>query len=180
MHKVIGCCLVIGSVFVTDAALAQEAEKNKRVVEVHSVDATGVGKSLGTISFQDSAEGLVITPNLTGLPPGERGFHIHENPDCGAGEKDGKAGAALAAGGHYDPHKTGEHKGPSGGGHVGDLPKLMVASDGTADKTMHVKDVKVSDILNRSVMIHAGGDNYSDDPEPLGGGGARIACGVIK
>ncbi|SSP59941.1 Cu/Zn superoxide dismutase [Acinetobacter baumannii] len=29
-------------------------------------------------------------------------------------------------------------------------------------------------------MIHAGGDNYSDSPLPLGGGGARIACGVIK
>jgi len=27
-------------------------------------------------------------------------------------------------------------------------------------------------------MIHAGGDNYSDQPEPLGGGGGRIACGV--
>ncbi|MBF9200908.1 superoxide dismutase, partial [Acinetobacter baumannii] len=24
------------------------------------------------------------------------------------------------------------------------------------------------------------GDNYSDSPLPLGGGGARIACGVIK
>jgi len=29
-------------------------------------------------------------------------------------------------------------------------------------------------------MIHAGGDNMSDKPEPLGGGGARYACGVIK
>jgi superoxide dismutase, Cu-Zn family len=28
-------------------------------------------------------------------------------------------------------------------------------------------------------MIHAGGDNYSDTPAPLDGGGARIACGVI-
>jgi Cu-Zn family superoxide dismutase len=29
-------------------------------------------------------------------------------------------------------------------------------------------------------MIHEGGDNYSDKPKPLGGGGARIACGVVK
>jgi Cu-Zn family superoxide dismutase len=29
-------------------------------------------------------------------------------------------------------------------------------------------------------MIHAGGDTYSDMPAPLGGGGARLACGVIK
>ncbi len=31
-----------------------------------------------------------------------------------------------------------------------------------------------------AIMVHAGGDNYSDDPKPLGGGGDRIACGVIQ
>lgn len=29
-------------------------------------------------------------------------------------------------------------------------------------------------------MIHAGGDNYADQPAPLGGGGPRLACGVIE
>jgi Cu-Zn family superoxide dismutase len=29
-------------------------------------------------------------------------------------------------------------------------------------------------------MVHAGGDNYDDTPAPLGGGGARIACGIVK
>ncbi len=28
-------------------------------------------------------------------------------------------------------------------------------------------------------MLHAGGDNHHDHPEPLGGGGARMACGII-
>jgi Cu-Zn family superoxide dismutase len=28
-------------------------------------------------------------------------------------------------------------------------------------------------------MVHAGGDNHDDHPMPLGGGGARFACGVI-
>jgi Cu-Zn family superoxide dismutase len=36
------------------------------------------------------------------------------------------------------------------------------------------------DVKGRSIVIHAGGDNYSDQPAPLGGGGARIACGVAK
>jgi Cu-Zn family superoxide dismutase len=40
--------------------------------------------------------------------------------------------------------------------------------------------LKVADIKGRSLMIHAGGDNYSDLPVKLGGGGARIACGVIR
>jgi Cu/Zn superoxide dismutase len=38
----------------------------------------------------------------------------------------------------------------------------------------------VAEIRGRSIMVHTGGDNYSDTPAPLGGGGARIACGVIK
>jgi len=40
--------------------------------------------------------------------------------------------------------------------------------------------LKVIDIKGRSLMIHAGGDNYSDMPVSLGGGGARVACGVVK
>jgi Cu-Zn family superoxide dismutase len=40
--------------------------------------------------------------------------------------------------------------------------------------------LKVRDVKNRALMIHAGGDNYSDQPAALGGGGARIACGVAK
>jgi Cu/Zn superoxide dismutase len=38
----------------------------------------------------------------------------------------------------------------------------------------------VADVKGRSIVIHAGGDNYSDQPAPLGGGGARIARGVAK
>jgi Cu-Zn family superoxide dismutase len=37
----------------------------------------------------------------------------------------------------------------------------------------------LKEVRGRSIMIHEGGDNYSDQPKPLGGGGARIACGVI-
>jgi len=39
---------------------------------------------------------------------------------------------------------------------------------------------KLDEVKNRSLMIHVGGDNYADKPEPLGGGGARYACGVIN
>ncbi|NES46128.1 superoxide dismutase family protein, partial [Moorena sp. SIO2C4] len=37
----------------------------------------------------------------------------------------------------------------------------------------------VADLKGHSLIIHAQGDNYSDIPKPLGGGGARVACGVI-
>jgi Cu-Zn family superoxide dismutase len=86
----------------------------------------------------------------------------------------------MAAGGHYDPAKAGKHLGPKGAGHLGDLPALMVAADGTATQPMTVDRLKVADVKGRALMIHAGGDNYSDEPKPLGGGGARVACGVIN
>jgi Cu-Zn family superoxide dismutase len=38
--------------------------------------------------------------------------------------------------------------------------------------------LKLSDIQGRALVIHEGGDNYSDTPEN-GGGKGRIACGVI-
>ena len=53
-------------------------------------------------------------------------------------------------------------------------------SDGMATMPMLAPRLKVSDLKGRSLMIHAGGDNYSDMPAPLGGGGARVACGVAQ
>lgn len=141
---------------------------------------SGPGQEVGTVTFTDDKDGIAIQTNLKALPAGKHGFHVHEKPDCGAVSKDGKTTHAAAAGGHYDPDKTGKHLGPEGGGHKGDLPVLTVADNGTAKVTMHVKGIKAEEFKNRSLMVHEGGDNYSDDPVALGGGGARIACGVIR
>jgi Cu-Zn family superoxide dismutase len=56
---------------------------------------------------------------------------------------------------------------------------LVVDDGGHATKGVVAPHLTVEQIRGRSIMIHAGGDNYSDTPVPLGGGGARIACGVI-
>ncbi|WP_313680471.1 superoxide dismutase family protein, partial [Pantoea vagans] len=37
----------------------------------------------------------------------------------------------------------------------------------------------LKEIKGKALMVHAGGDNHADHPAPLGGGGARYACGVI-
>ena len=147
---------------------------------VHLVSPEGIGNSIGTIQFSDSAKGLIIMTNLKTLPAGPHGFHIHQNPSCEPDIKDGVAGAALKAGGHYDPQQTNQHHSPTGQGHLGDLPLLEVKEDQTSSQTLIAPRLTLADIRNRAVMIHAGGDNYSDNPQPLGGGGARIACGVIQ
>lgn len=166
--------------FVAFASAASAAEKS---IDIMAISASGVGAKIGTILAKDAKQGLVLTPQLTGLAPaGPHGFHLHEKPDCGAGPGANAAPAAgMAAGGHYDPGKTGKHHGPHDkGGHKGDLPPLVVNADGTANLPVIAPQLKVKDLSGKALMIHAGGDNYSDTPAPLGGGGPRIACGVIK
>jgi len=100
---------------------------------------------------------------------------------CEPAMKEGKPSAAEAAGGHLDPQKTGKHEGPEGHGHAGDLPVLMVDKDGKATQAVVSPRLKkLDEVKGKALMIHVGGDNFSDKPEPLGGGGARFACGVIK
>jgi len=150
-------------------------------VDVRKIDANGVGTSVGTLTLEDTSGGLKITPKLTGLPPGPHGFHVHANPDCGPGEQNGQKAAGLAAGGHFDPAKTGKHLGPaSNDGHKGDMPLLTVNADGTATASVVAPHLSVADARGRAIVIHAGSDNYSDQPAPLGGGGARVACGIVK
>jgi len=150
-------------------------------VTVNKIDENGVGAAIGTLTLEDTGAGLKITPALASLPPGPHGFHVHANGSCGPGEQDGRKVAALAAGGHFDPAKSGKHLGPaSSEGHKGDMPVLTVDPDGTAKASVVVPHLTVADAQGHAIVIHAGGDNYADTPAPLGGGGARIACGVVK
>jgi Cu-Zn family superoxide dismutase len=149
--------------------------------EVHRATPSGPGEAIGMVTISDGAQGAVVRTELKGLPPGAHGFHVHEHGSCAHGPANGQNVPAGAAGGHFDPEKTGKHAGPQGDGHLGDLPILQVAADGTATGTLTAPRIKdVSMLRGRTVMIHEGGDNYSDRPEPLGGGGARIACGVLR
>jgi len=145
------------------------------------VSADGTGKMIGSVTITESSGGLVFMPNLTSLPPGVHGFHVHETGSCGTNEKDGKTVAAGAAGGHFDPAASKHHAGPSGDGHLGDLPALVVSDSGAAGTAVTAPRLtKLSEVKGKALMIHAGGDNFSDHPKPLGGGGERIACGVIQ
>lgn len=145
------------------------------------VTAAGTGKMIGVVSISESPNGLVFTPKLTDLPPGPHGYHVHENGSCGVNEKDGKKVAAGAAGSHLDPGGSKQHLGPTGNGHLGDLPPLVVGGDGRATVPVTAPRMKsLAEVKGKALMIHAGGDNYADKPAPLGGGGERIACGVIQ
>lgn len=149
-------------------------------VDMYAVNPQGVGQPIGQVTIEDSHfGGVLITPQLSGLPAGAHGFHLHQMPDCNHAKKEGHFISAGAAQGHYDPEQTNSHAGPYGMGHLGDLPVLVVNKDGTATTPTLAPRLKASDFQGHALMIHAGGDNYSDTPLPLGGGGDRVACGTI-
>ena len=171
--------LIVLACALTAAAGAQAA--NQLQASMTLVGPDGTGKPIGVVTITESKSGLVFTPNLTNLPPGSHGYHVHEMASCGTSEKDGKKVPAGAAGGHYDPTGAKHHAGPSGDGHLGDLPPLVVTDNGGASTAVTAPRLtKLSEVKGKALMIHAGGDNFSDQPKPLGGGGDRIACGVIQ
>jgi Cu-Zn family superoxide dismutase len=149
-------------------------------VTMRAATEQGPGRTAGTVTVTDTAYGALFTPQLKGLTPGLHGFHVHENGQCGPAEKDGKMVPGLAAGGHFDPSGSGRHLGPYADGHLGDLPPLYADSSGMATLPVLAPRLKVADITSRSLMIHAGGDNFSDHPHKLGGGGPRVVCGVVR
>lgn len=161
------------------ALVALPALAEDVTIKFRAINANGIGAEIGKIRAVDTKGGLRIVPRLSGLTPGEHGFHVHQNPSCRNVGADGKKGAGLAAGGHYDPAKAGKHAGPKGEGHLGDLPALVVDAKGEAKKSVLAPKLKVADLWGRAIVIHAGGDNYSDQPAALGGGGARVACATV-
>ncbi len=162
------------------AFIALNAHAATLTVEMVDLSAN---KIVGIIEIQDTEYGAVFTPNLSGLPSqntGLHGFHIHTNPSCEPTNKDGKITLGGAAGSHYDPEKTGKHGHPwTKDNHLGDLPAIYLDKHGKITSPVLAPRLKTSYLEGRSVMIHVGGDNYSDHPHPLGGGGARMICGVI-
>lgn len=141
------------------------------IVKVEVYLTTDPSTKIGEITFNDSQYGLMIYPNLGQLPPGPHGIHLHQHPNC--------ADHGMDTGAHYDPQQTGKHLGPYNPGHLGDLPVLFVADDGSTNTPLLAPRLKLTNLTGLAIIIHEHGDNYSDNP-PLGGGGARIACGIIK
>jgi Cu-Zn family superoxide dismutase len=128
-------------------------------------------QSLGYVTAHQTSRGVLFVPYLHDLPPGRHGFHVHNNPSC--------ADEGIAAGDHLDPVHTAKHLGPFENGHLGDLPVLWVPPNGKAMKPVLAPHLRLSELTHHSLVIHKGGDNYSDSPVRLGGGDGRIACGVI-
>lgn len=127
----------------------------------------------GKVSFSETDGRLRIEAMVSGLAPGEHGFHVHDAGDCSAPD-------ASSAKGHFNPlakahgHYSGaEH-------HGGDMPNLVANAQGDAKYSVELKGLSLngpSGVVGRSIVIHADPDDYKS--QPAGNSGKRIACGVI-
>jgi Cu-Zn family superoxide dismutase len=160
-------------------AAAAGAHAAEATVTLNLAQADGPGPDIGTVRIVETRYGLAFYPSLAGLPPGLHGFHVHENPSCAPAKTGDTVVPAGAAGGHLDPLGAKHHGEPWGDGHLGDLPPLYVSPEGRAVNPVLAPRLKLADVMHHALMVHAGGDNHSDSPAALGGGGARVACGVI-
>lgn len=160
-------------------AMASAPAFAEQLIPIHLVNTGGVGTRIGEVTVTESENGVVFTPSLETLPPGLHGFHVHENGSCEPSESDGSVTPAGGAGSHFAPQGADQHGAPWGEGHLGDLPALFVNENGEASQPVLAPRLELSDLDNKALIIHENGDNFSDRPDPLGGGGSRIACGVF-
>lgn len=133
------------------------------------------GTNLGTLTLTDMDGGVRVMGELTGVPNGDHGFHIHETGACDAATKFESAGA------HFEPgekkHGTENPEGP----HAGDLMNVTADDDGKASVDLRNANVTLAQLMDAdgaALVLHEAADDYKTDP--AGNSGDRFACGVIE
>eukprot|EP00916_Digyalum_oweni_P017956 GHVL01029873.1.p1 GENE.GHVL01029873.1~~GHVL01029873.1.p1 ORF type:complete len:151 (+),score=15.09 GHVL01029873.1:79-531(+) len=138
-----------------------------------------VGKVQGTLCFtQEEGTPTKVEGEVTGLTPGEHGFHIHEFGDATNG--------CVSAGSHFNP-KGKTHGGPTDENrHAGDLGNITAGDDGIATVKIEDKQIPLigpSSIIGRSLVVHEKADDLgkggNEESLKTGNAGGRIACGII-
>src|SRR6185436_18273527 len=156
------------------AAMAAKGGAEKVTYAVATVHGLGDHKVTGKVTFTQTADGIEVVAELTGLAPGKHGFHVHEFGDCSMA--DGKC-----AGGHFNPEGM-PHAGPDDAKrHVGDLGNLEADGQGHATYKRTDSMIKLSgphSVIGRALIVHAKPDDFKTQ-QPPGNAGDRIGCGVI-
>ncbi len=135
------------------------------------------GRSLGMVNLAQGPQGVLVTADLSGLPPGGHAFHIHSVGSCSPD--------FSAAGGHFAPNDESHGFMYSTDMHAGDLPNIYVNADGAARADTFTDDITLASDDNRSlfdsdgsaIIVHEKPDDYGEDSSVAG---SRIACGVIQ
>lgn len=101
--------------------------------------------------------------------------HIHEHGDCGD--------TAKNAHGHWNPTGAQHGKWGSASFHAGDIGNVKLDGKGKGKMDLetdlwNIGGDEKKNILNRSIIVHGGQDDYTT--QPSGNSGTRIGCGLIS
>ncbi len=135
------------------------------------------GQPVGTVRLMNDGTDVSVDVTVTGIEPGQHGFHLHTTGSC-------RAPDFTSAGGHLNPTDQSHGSLSPDGKHLGDMPNLTVGPNRTGsaqfeltgDPEMVLDAIFDSD--GTAVIVHAGPDDYSTDP--AGDAGSRVACGVLR
>lgn len=137
----------------------------------------GDGAARGEAMITQADDGLHVVVKAMGLTPGMHAVHIHTTGTCTAPD-------FASAGGHWNPTGREHGKDNPAGKHMGDMPNMLAAADGTGEIDYRVAGGMISggamplmDTDGAAVVIHAQADDNKSDP--AGNAGGRIACGVV-
>ncbi|XP_052003283.1 copper chaperone for superoxide dismutase-like [Xyrauchen texanus] len=130
----------------------------------------------GVVRFlQLSPYRCLIDGTIDGLAPGAHGLHVHElgdlTQDC------------MSCGDHFNPFRK-QHGAPQDSErHVGDLGNIMAGPDGRASFRLEDTQIKVWDVIGRSLVVDSGEDDLGRGSHPMskitGNTEERLACGII-
>ncbi|HYG30165.1 MAG TPA: superoxide dismutase family protein [Allosphingosinicella sp.] len=136
------------------------------------------GRTVASASANQMADALRVRVEASGLAAGIYGIHIHAVGRC-------DAPGFETAGPHWNPSDREHGRDNMRGQHAGDLPNLLVGTDGRGSFEFTIPSAGLSqggrrlmDADGASIVLHARADDYRTDPS--GNSGARIACGVLS
>jgi len=135
---------------------------------------TAAGADVGRATATEVGGGVRFTIDGKAMPPGTHGAHVHMVGRCDAPD-------FTTAGAHWNPagtqHGTMNPQGP----HNGDLPNLIVGTDGRGTLGVTVPGATIDGVLDTdgsAMVVHANPDDLKTDPS--GNSGGRIVCGVFR
>ncbi|HVT04943.1 MAG TPA: superoxide dismutase family protein [Thermoanaerobaculia bacterium] len=130
----------------------------------------------GTVTFWDLGKGNVrVKVDMTGIPAGNHGFHVHEKGDCSALD-------ASSAGGHFNPTSMAHGAPDVEAHHAGDFGNVTADAKGEVHTTMTTRSITLGSgtdsVIGKALVLHADRDDLTT--QPSGNAGKRIACGVVE
>ncbi len=181
--------VLVSLVLLVSFIVLQATESSARDKTARALIRNASGNPVGVALFSDAGDTVLVRAVVHDLTPGFHGFHVHAVGSC-------VAPAFTSAGGHYNPGAA------THAAHAGDMPSLLVNSDGTGELRFKTDRFTVPELLagaGTAVIIHGSPDNFANIPlgaasnqytansadattltANTGNAGARVGCGEIS